>query len=72
MKLRRVEYSQGGPITEARPDQIKAGYFHGWFQYQDGADAGCMGVVENTNGTVYRYLPENIKFLDNPVEGESA
>jgi hypothetical protein len=72
MELRRVEYSEGGPINRAESYEIKTGLFHGWFQWQDGDDAGCLGTVEHEDGMVDVYAPEYIKFLDKPETGEPA
>lgn len=66
MKLRRVEYSTGCSIDSVDPHRIKMGWFHGWFQYQDGDGASCCGIVEHEDGTIDYYAPGWIRFLDKP------
>lgn len=68
MKLRRVEYSIGRSLKNA--NQTKMGWFHGWFQWQDGDEAGCLATIEQEDGTVGEHSPEWIRFLDKPTEDQ--
>ncbi len=55
MKLRRVECLGVD------------GWFHRWYQFRDGNEAGCYAIVEHKDGTVHDYHFTDIVFLDTPL-----
>ena len=69
MKLRQVEVCfVGYPINGKVPEDIKKGWFHGFFAMGDNEGGiECYAVVELEDGIVRNVLPHRVKFLNNPI-----
>ncbi len=59
-KLRKVNYARPGA------DSFKA-YFHGFFQWQSGDEAGPIALIESEDGNMYEVSPMYMKFLEPPI-----
>lgn len=60
-KLRKVKYTQPGK-------EAAEGYFHGFFPWQDGDEAGPIALIESKYGMIHEVLPKHIMFLTSPED----
>lgn len=70
--MRKVEckiitYEYNGGIRNKRETVVK-GVFHQWGsdyeEYETGPGNYSVGIVELEDGSVQRFIPENIKFIE--------
>ncbi len=66
-ELRRVMITRTQINHEAKgwtKVDIRPGFFHGFFPYNDGGEAGTLALIELEDGTVTEKGAHEIRFLD--------